>query len=111
MLPHLQHVMHKKGVLSICLHQKANLNLNWPLNWKKTGLDILSHGLMLMLSVFVSQEIHLASLGGDGHVKDNVYRDDRRGGTDLQLVGQARVEGRSRQEEREVSGHKPVSCC
>ena len=74
MLPHLQHVMHKKGVLSICLHQKANLNLNWPLNWKKTGLYILSHGLMLMLSVFVSQEIHLASLGGDGQVKDNVYR-------------------------------------
>ena len=27
-----------------------------------------------MLSGFVSQEIHLASLGGDGKVKDNVYR-------------------------------------
>ena len=29
---------------------------------------------MLMLSVFVSQEIYLASLRGDGKVKDNVYR-------------------------------------
>ena len=29
---------------------------------------------MLMLSVFVSQEIYLSSLGGDGKVKDNVYR-------------------------------------
>ena len=27
-----------------------------------------------MLSVFVSQDIYLASLGGDGKVKDNVYR-------------------------------------
>ena len=30
--------------------------------------------MLLMLSVFVSQEIYLASLGGDGNVKDNVYR-------------------------------------
>ena len=29
---------------------------------------------MLMLSVFVLQEIYLASLGGDGKVKNNVYR-------------------------------------
>ena len=29
---------------------------------------------MFMLSVFVLQEIYLASLGGDGKVKDNVYR-------------------------------------
>ena len=27
-----------------------------------------------MLSVFDSQEIYLASLGGEGKVKDNVYR-------------------------------------
>ena len=45
---------------------------------------------MLMLSVFVSQEIYLASLGGDGKVKDNVYRmmfADKRGGRTFNWSG------------------------
>ena len=59
---------------------------------------------MFMLSVFVLQEIYLASLGGDGKVKDNVYRM-------MFAVMTNKVERGCRHQKRKVSGHKLVSCC
>ena len=63
-----------------------------------------------MFSVFVSQEIYLASLGGDGKVKDNVYRMmfavmTNEVGRTFNWSGKPRVEGGCRHEESKVPRH------